>query len=98
MSRATYPRGPPVDDVGTSPGPHQEDTVKKIVALLALIGAAAAAASVFAKRRGQDLGEFAGEWSDRAKEVAASATETAGDSASSAADVIKDQAGSLKDT
>ena len=72
--------------------------MKKIIALLALIGAGIAAASVIAKRRGQDIGEFAGEWADRAKDVAASASDTATDAASSAADVIKDQAGSLKDT
>ena len=64
--------------------------MKKILAVLALIGAAVAGAAMVAKKRDQDLGEFAGEWADRAKEVASSATDTAKGSAESIKDVAID--------
>ena len=61
--------------------------MKKILALLVIVGAAIAGAAVVAKRRGEDMGEFAGAWADRAKEVAGTAS-----------DSIKDGAGTIKDT
>ena len=67
--------------------------MKKIIGLLVLLGAAAAGAAMVAKRRGQDIGEFAGEWADRAKEVAESASETIKDSGAA----LKEAAVDLRD-
>ena len=58
--------------------------MKKIVGLLALVGAVAAAVSVIARRRGQDLGQFADEWTERAREAAANVSSTMAGAASSA--------------
>ena len=47
--------------------------MKKVLALIAVLGAAVGGAALVAKKRGQDLGELAGEWADRAKEAASGA-------------------------
>jgi hypothetical protein len=76
---------------------HREDTMKKLIGLLALVAAGVAAAGLMAKRRGQDIGEFAGEWADRAKEVADSASSTITDAVKDAGDTVQGAATDLKD-
>lgn len=71
--------------------------MKKILGLFALVGAAAAAVSMIAKRRGQDIGQFTEEWAERAKDAATAATETAGTKAGELKDAAADAASTLKD-
>lgn len=41
--------------------------MKKLIALIALAGAAIGGVSYLARRRGQDIGELAADWSDTVK-------------------------------
>lgn len=41
--------------------------MKKLVAFIGIIGAAAGGIAYLARRRGQDVGELAAEWSDTVK-------------------------------
>ena len=71
--------------------------MKKIVGLLAVVGAAAAGVAVMAKRRGQDVGEFAGEWAARAKEIEDKIAARASDSGSTIADAASDAGSDISD-